>query len=77
LALLNSEEATAAAKAFAGRLAKEAKSDDERIDRAYRLALGRPPSKKELERARAFLKESPIAELCRALFNINEFVYLD
>jgi hypothetical protein len=25
----------------------------------------------------AFLKESPLPELCRALFNLNEFVYLD
>jgi hypothetical protein len=25
----------------------------------------------------AFLHESPLSELCRALFNLNEFVYLD
>jgi Protein of unknown function (DUF1553)/Protein of unknown function (DUF1549) len=77
LALLNSPEAMAAAKSFAERLTKEAKTEDERIDRAYRLALGRPPSPKELDRARAFLKDSPLSELCRALFNLNEFVYLD
>jgi hypothetical protein len=27
--------------------------------------------------AREFLAESPLSELCRALFNVNEFVYLD
>jgi hypothetical protein len=77
LALLNADEAMTAAKALAERLTKEAASEKERIDRAYRLTLGRPPSNKEQERATAFLKESPLTELCRALFNLNEFVYLD
>jgi hypothetical protein len=77
LALMNSPEAMTAATALADRLTKEAKTDDERIVRAYRLALGRTPSAKELERARAFLKDSPLSELCRALFSLNEFVYLD
>ena len=35
------------------------------------------PTAKELERARTFLKDSPLSELCRALFNVNEFIYLD
>jgi hypothetical protein len=77
LALLNSPEAMAAAKALAERLTKEGKTEEERIDRAYRLALGRAPSAKELDRAKTFLKDSPLSELCRALFNLNEFVYLD
>ena len=66
-----------AAKALADRLTKEAKTEDDRIDRAYRLTLGRLPTAKELDRAKAFLKDSPLSELCRALFNLNEFVYLD
>ncbi len=37
LALLNSPEAMTAAKALAERLTKEAKTEDDRIDRAYRL----------------------------------------
>ena len=44
---------------------------------AYRLALGRRPTAAELDIAGAFLAESPLTELCRALFNVNEFVYLD
>jgi hypothetical protein len=77
LALLNSPEALAAAKALAERLTAETKSESARIERAYRLTLGRSPSPKELDRATAFLKDSPLSELCRALFNLNEFVYLD
>jgi hypothetical protein len=32
---------------------------------------------KELDLARAFLKQSPLNEFCRALFNLNEFVYVE
>ncbi|HEX4613937.1 MAG TPA: DUF1549 and DUF1553 domain-containing protein [Urbifossiella sp.] len=77
LSLLNSADAMAAAKALAERVAREADTEPGRITRAYRLALGRAPTAAELDRAAAFLATSPRSELCRALFNLNEFVYLD
>lgn len=77
LALLNAEETMTAAKAISDRLTREAKTEGERVTLAYRLTLGRSPSAKELDRAKAFLKDSPLSELCRALFNVNEFIYLD
>jgi hypothetical protein len=67
----------AAAKALAERVRNEGTTDDERIVRTYRLTLGRSPSAKEMELSRRFVKESSLAELCRALFNVNEFMYLD
>jgi hypothetical protein len=77
LALLNSSDVVAATKALAARLTRDAKSTEERIGLAYRLTLGRLPSPTERKLSRAFLKEGSRAELCRALFNLNEFVYLD
>jgi hypothetical protein len=77
LALLNADDVSAAAKALAARLEKEAGTIDERVTLAYRLTLGRPPSDTERRLSREFLAESPLSELCRALFNVNEFVYLD
>jgi hypothetical protein len=77
LCLLNADEVMAAAKATAGRLMKEAGSDGERVVLAYRLALGRRPTEREAGLAREFLKESPLSEFCRALFNLNEFVYME
>ena len=77
LALLNADEVMAAAKATADRITTECGTDAGRVERAYRLALGRAPNAAERERATAFLKTSPLSELCRALFNLNEFVYLD
>jgi hypothetical protein len=66
-----------AAKALAERLTKDAKGEEDRITLAYCLVLGRSPSAKDMERAKEFLKDSPLSELCRALCSLNEFVYLD
>ena len=75
--LLNADEVTVAAKLTEARLMKEAGSNDGRITLAYRLVLCRPPSAKEQELARAFLAQSPLHEFCRALFNLNDFVYAE
>ncbi len=56
---------------------KEAASGDERVLLACRYVLGREPNFEEREMARQFLKESPLSEYCRVLFNLNDFVYLD
>jgi len=77
LTLLNAAEAVAAAKAFAAQLERDAPTQDERIELAFRLALGRRPSPTERGSAHEFLGQSPLVELCRTLFNVNEFVYLD
>jgi hypothetical protein len=77
LALLNSSDVVAAAKALAARLEKEAAGMEERITLAYRLTLGRAPTDAERRLSREFLADAPLSEYCRALFNINEFVYLD
>jgi mono/diheme cytochrome c family protein len=77
LTLLNADEVSTAARLTAARLEREAKSTDDRVTLAYRLTLGRPPTAKELDLARSFLKQSPLNEFCRALFNLNEFVYVE
>ncbi|HTK78335.1 MAG TPA: DUF1553 domain-containing protein [Gemmataceae bacterium] len=77
LALLNDADVMTAANAVAEKLEKASSAFDARIEWAYRQALGRPPTTNEHERARTFLRDSPLSELCRALFNTNEFVYLD
>src|SRR5262249_52715514 len=77
LALLNSGDVMEAAKGLAVRLQREASSTDQRIARAYQLTLGREPSPRERELAREFLEQSPLSEFCRALLNLNEFVFVD
>src|SRR5207302_23 len=56
LILLNGPFLQEQSKAFAARLFKECGGDDDRrIDRAYRLAVSRPPRASELRMAREFL----------------------
>lgn len=58
LYLLNNPEVVELARAFARRLLADAGlSPRQRIDRAYRLALGRPPTSAELARALEFLRD--------------------
>jgi hypothetical protein len=83
LSLLNSEETVAAATALAERLVREVPGEGsevigERVRRAFRIVLGRLPGANEQEAATAFLREEPgLSELCRALLNLNAFVYVD
>src|SRR5262245_56799 len=77
LALLNAEDVARAARRLAARVEREADGADDRAALAFRLVLGRRPTDDETRLAREFLADFPLHELCRALFNTNEFVYLD
>ena len=77
LELLNGRLANELAAAFAERLEKETGGDSNRIvERAYWLAVGRPPGSQERSLAAAFLKEQPLKEFALALFNLNAFLYV-
>ncbi|MFN0111329.1 MAG: PSD1 and planctomycete cytochrome C domain-containing protein [Blastocatellia bacterium] len=93
LALMNNEFVLQQAGYFAERVAAEAGADARKqIASAFKLALNRQPSEKELTWASEFLQkqaagyaerknEKPSAaalrDLCHAIFNLNEFLYLD
>ena len=72
--LLNSEFARTESRRFAERVVELAGPDKEKqIDRAFWLALGRPPSPGELEKARTV----DLSQVAVVLFNLNEFLYLE
>jgi hypothetical protein len=78
LELLNSEFSLRCATDLASLLERECGNDREaRIERCYLRTLGRLPTPDERERAGAFDRESPLIDLCLAMFNLNEFVYVD
>jgi cytochrome c553 len=77
LTLLNAGEVLSAAKSTAAQLESAAKTPAEKVTMLYRLALSRKPTERELALAVEFLSTSPLAELCRAVFNLNAFVYLE
>ena len=77
LELLNGKLSNQLAAAFAERLQREAGTDRGRlIERAYWLAVGRPPAAGERVLAAAFLQEQPVKEFALALFNLNAFLYV-
>jgi len=77
LTLLNADEVMLAATALSSRLKQSDQTIDGQIKQAYRLTLGRLPTTNESVLARTFLAKSPLEEFCRALFNVNEFVYVE
>jgi hypothetical protein len=84
LTLLNSPVAREQSAAFAHRLLRECDDDPiKAVPRAWQLAFGRPATATEIERAYDFVDRragagaDALADLCLALFNANEFIYLD
>jgi mono/diheme cytochrome c family protein len=77
LALLNNRLAVAMAKHFAARIEKLGSTDAERVNAAVRLALGRDPTAKERDALTAYAKEHGLANACRVILNLNEFVFVD
>ncbi|MGH9939421.1 MAG: DUF1553 domain-containing protein, partial [Blastocatellia bacterium] len=93
LALINNEFVLQQAGFFAERVVKEAGEDKRaQVVRAFKIALGRAPSVKEIEWSVSFLKSqtdgysqrkdekpeaSALRDFCHAVINLNEFVYVD
>jgi len=85
--LLNSPLAREQSAVFARRLLQECGEEPANlVARAWQLAFGRPVTPAEAERAIAFLRRhsdsatvsgSSLEDLCLALFNANEFIYVD
>ncbi len=77
LELLNGRLSNDLARAFAARLTRETGDDiGKTVDRAFVLALGRPPSESERGRSLAFLRDQPLTEFALAVFNLNGFLYV-
>jgi hypothetical protein len=77
LALLNDQLMLAMASDFAQRLGKECGPPGEQIERAYLLALGRKPRAEERDALAAYANQYGMANACRVIFNLNEFVFVD
>jgi hypothetical protein len=78
LALMNNSLVLYLSDAFADRLVREAGPDAGRqVSRAYQLAFGRSPEPEEAEKAIKLVEKFGASTLARALFNSNEFLYVD
>jgi hypothetical protein len=73
---------------FAHRLLRETgPHPEEQVERAFLLALSRPPSEQEMRQSLQFLERqtsshggngrAALADFCQVLFGLNEFIYID
>lgn len=76
LTLLNSDFMLRAARALAVRL-EGGDTPEEKVTRAWELAVSRPPTSDEREQAVEMLALAGPDEFGLMLFNLNEFVYID
>lgn len=76
LAVLNDPFVIQQSNYFAERL-KPLKTDKERIAAAYKAAIGREPTGDELSALRSYADKHGLANACRMIFNLNEFVFVD
>ena len=82
LALLNSEFARNASKRLSAQLMGKARTPTEQIVLCYQLTLARAPKPPELKAALKLVdgakdRNQGLADLCLAIFNLNEFLYID
>ncbi len=77
LSLFNSRFLLQQADAFAARVRREAGDEPRRqVERAFALAFGRSPDADESAAAQQLVREQGLPELCRALLNASEFLWL-
>ena len=77
LSLLNSRFNLVMAEKFAARLAKQATGTEQQVRLASTLVLQREPDDRELQTLIDYAHKHGMKNLCRFLFNLSEFVYLD
>jgi hypothetical protein len=77
LALLNNEFVLVHAKAMAARLEKHSAERAKQVEFACQLVWGRAPTADEAKLFAAYADKHGLANLCRVLFNTNEFLFAD
>jgi hypothetical protein len=65
------------ARDHAGRLADRLTAAPDPVADLWQRAFSRPPTRAERAAAADFLTAQPLADLCLAAFNLNEFLYVD
>ena len=77
LTLLNSRFNLVLAENFAARLQTDADGLDQQIELAVQRCFQRPLSVEERDVLTPYAREHGLPNLCRVLFNLNEFVFVD
>jgi hypothetical protein len=76
LTLLNNPFVLSQAERFAERVSRDTSDPLQQIDRAYRVALARPPAKAEIPIAMNLIRQQSLSAFTHVLLNLDEFVYM-
>lgn len=76
LTLLNDHAVVHAALRVSDRVECDHRDARSQAQAIYPIILNRSPSRRETQLAEQFLASAPLKEFCRALFNLNDFVYV-
>ena len=77
LALLNNQLMLVMASACAEQAEAAGGTIDQQVAAAFRRALSRDPSKPELSALTSYASNHGLANTCRVIYNLNEFVFVD
>jgi len=77
LSMLNNKLSLVMAKHFAARVRGSQGDVRGQMSEAYKIALGRPPTPDELEAISDYATAYGLANACRVILNLNEFVFVD
>ncbi len=77
LSLLNNKFMLRMAEHFAARSKAESANPGEQVVRAFQLTTGRRPTESQCATLTQYAEQFGDANLCRLLFNLNEFVFVD
>jgi hypothetical protein len=77
LSLLNNKFTLVMARHFADRLSGEEERITRQVQLGFELVAGRPPSAEEQNMLAEYASEHGMANLCRSLFSLSEFAFID
>ncbi len=77
LALLNNRLVLSMAQHFAARVEKLTRDPSEQVKVAFQIAINREPNTTELWALEEYAGKHGLANMCRAILNLNEFIFVD
>ncbi|MEE3061734.1 MAG: DUF1553 domain-containing protein, partial [Verrucomicrobiota bacterium] len=77
LSLLNNKFTLVMARHFADRLAREEEKITRQVELGFELVAGRPPSSEEQGLLSEYASRHGMDNLCRSLFSLSEFAFID
>jgi hypothetical protein len=77
LALLNNDLMIVMARHYAERLENGEGEMRAKVERAFYECLGRRPTDSECATLAQYARKNGLANMCRLLFNLNEFMFVD